>query len=385
LHGGGDKPAAQSELMLGERDMVRKILIGVGALLAVLAAVGFLLPSTARVERATVVKASPEDVFVIVNDLTRLREWASPMGDDPKATIALSGPPMGVGARIEWVSAAHGSGSQEIVESEPFSVVRSKMGSGGVIGGHSTLALAPAMGGTKVTWSFEADLGLNPIDRYLGLLLDVRLGSAHERGLQRLKALVEPMAEANLQEALAAGADVSGMGSDLPDSFTPADADPEKGPQIVSVEGRNVIRVQGQATVSDDAAISAALGEAYGKILTFAEQNGLDVGGGAPQAVTLSTAEGVWSFEAAMPLLAPPGSDVVEVEGVEIGKSYAGRAVKLTHKGPYSTLSKTYERLREHARANGLKEKGVLWEEYVTDPAEIDEDALLTNVYLAVE
>ena len=364
--------------------MVRKILIGVAGLLALLAAAGFLLPSTARVERSTVVRASPEEVFVVINDLTRWREWASPMGADPQAALSLSGPPMGVGARIAWTSEAHGSGSEEIVESEPFSVIRTKVDAGIADRGESTLSFAPTMGGTKVTWVFEAELGLSPISRYWGLMMDTRLGPAHEGSLARLKALVEPLAEANLREALATGSDASGVVTDLPDMLSPADADPEKAAQVVSVEGRHVIRVQGQAAVSDDAAISAALGDAYGKILIFAEQNGLEVGGGAPQAVTLSTADGVWSFEAAMPLVVPAGSDLVEVEGVTVGKSYAGRAIKLTHKGPYSTLSRTYERLRDHARENGLKEKGVLWEEYVTDPAEMGEDSLLTNVYLAV-
>jgi len=57
----------------------------------------------------------------------------------------------------------------------------------------------------------------------------------------------------------------------------------------------------------------------------------------------------------------------------------------VTHKGPYSTLSQAYERLRAFARDNKLKEKGVIWEEYVGDPAEMEDDALLTNVYIAID
>lgn len=86
-----------------------------------------------------------------------------------------------------------------------------------------------------------------------------------------------------------------------------------------------------------------------------------------------------------MPLAAVPEGELVPTEGVSIGKSYSGRAIKLTHKGPYSTLSASYERLRSFARENKLKEKGLIWEEYVGDPAEMGDDALLTNVYIAIE
>jgi len=364
--------------------MVRKVLLGLAALVVVLVGVGFLLPSTARVERSIIVKAAPEDVFVIVNDLTRFKEWNAWSEKDPKMTMMLSGPPTGVGAIMTWNSEVLGAGRQEIVESTPYSAVRVKLSFGGAGDGHATLSLAPTMGGTKVDWSYEADLGINPVMRYFGLFMDQWVGDDYARGLSRLKALVEPLAEASTLEALSGDGSMN-LASELPDMLSPPDADPTKGPEVVTVEGRAVIRVRGEAPESDNAAISAALGEAYNKLLTFAEQNAVDVGGGAPQAVTISNTAGVWAFEASMPLASPPGQDLVAVEGVSVGKSYTGRAVKLTHKGPYSTLPQSFERLRAFAREKKLKEKGLLWEEYVSDPAELGEDQLLTNIYLAVD
>ena len=51
--------------------------------------------------------------------------------------------------------------------------------------------LEPEGEGTKVTWGFEADLGYNPVTRYMGLMFDSWIGADYEAGLASLKALVE--------------------------------------------------------------------------------------------------------------------------------------------------------------------------------------------------
>ena len=113
--------------------------------------------------------------------------------------------------------------------------------------------------------------------------------------------------------------------------------------------------------------------------------NNLNVAG-APLAITIShSAAGDWVFDAAMPLESRPDAAVAEADGVKVSDSYAGRVVKLTHKGPYNSMVPTYERIHAYTKANNLKEKPVAWEEYVSDPAETDEAELLTNVYVAIE
>lgn len=362
-------------------DMVRKIAIGFGALVILLIGVAFVLPSTTHVERSAVIKASPEEVFSVVNDYTRFNEWSPWAEMDPDMKYTLDGPPTGVGAKMSWTSDKVGSGSQQIVESEPFKHVRTKLDFGGRGPAVATFNLEPVEGGTKIVWGLDVDAGMNPIDRYFGLMLDSFVGKDYERGLEKLKALVEASADAATREALAD----PGTGAMPPDIYTPVAADPTKGPEVVTVEARPIIKTQGSAPAADDAALSAALGGAFQKILTFAESNALEVGGGAPTAVTVSHENGVWVFEAAMPLSAPPATAPGEAEGVEIGKSYAGKAVKVTHKGPYSTLKSAYERLHAYTKENKLKEKGLAWEEYVGDPAETGDENLLTNVYIAVE
>ena len=45
--------------------------------------------------------------------------------------------------------------------------------------------------GTKITWGFDSDLGMNPIARWMGLMFDSWIGADYETGLANLKNLVE--------------------------------------------------------------------------------------------------------------------------------------------------------------------------------------------------
>jgi effector-binding domain-containing protein len=362
--------------------MVRNIAIGLVALVVVALGVAFLLPRNIKFERSTVVKATPEEIFAVVNDLTRFNEWSPWNKKDPKTKYTIEGAPTGVGAKMTWTSEALGNGSQEIIESEPFKTVKTKLEFTGEGPSYATFTLQPGDGGTKVTWGFETDLGSNPIARYMGLMIEHWVSPDYEEGLASLKALVEAQADASTKAALAD----PGTGAVPPDVPMAAEADPSKGPEVVAVASRPVITTRGSAISTDDKAMSGALGGAFQKILTFAETNGIEMGGGAPVAVTISHSDtGEWVFEAAMPIASKPSGAIAEADGVKLGQSYSGKAIKVTHKGPYSTLKQSYDRLHEYAKAHNLKEKPEQWEEYVGDPTETADDVLLTNVYIAVE
>ena len=54
--------------------------------------------------------------------------------------------------------------------------------------------LKPEGNQTQVTWGFESELGLNPMSRWMGLMMDNWVGGDYERGLVNLKTLVEQQA-----------------------------------------------------------------------------------------------------------------------------------------------------------------------------------------------
>jgi effector-binding domain-containing protein len=360
--------------------MVRNIIIGVVAFVAIVVGVAFVLPQQVHVERSMVMAAAPDQIFAVVNDLTRAREWGPWYKRDPKMQVAFDGPPAGEGAKIRWVSASEGSGSQEIVESSPFKTIKFKLDFDGQGTASASFQFATVEGGTKVTWGMDTDVGMNPIGRYMGLMFDTWVGKDFEEGLANLKKLVEVQAQSAVDEALA-----SPGGALPPDVPMSAAADPSKGPEVTTVEARPVLLTRSTAKASDGAAISAALGAAYQKLLNYGMTNNINVAG-APLAITIShDPAGNWVFDAAMPLESKPEAAVAEADGVKVGQSYSGRVVKLTHKGPYNTIAPSYDRIRAYIKANGLKEKPVAWEEYVSDPGETADSELLTNVYVAID
>ncbi len=56
--------------------ILKRTLFVVGAILVLMAVVGLFLPSHARVERSTVIKAPAEQVFPHVNDLKQWAAWS---------------------------------------------------------------------------------------------------------------------------------------------------------------------------------------------------------------------------------------------------------------------------------------------------------------------
>jgi hypothetical protein len=172
---------------------LRRILYGLAIAIVALAASAFLLPRQVHVERSAAVRAPPATVFEIVNGFGRFNEYSPWFELDPNAKYAYAGPSAGVGARMSWTSdeRAVGSGSQEIVRSDPPHTVQSRLEFGGEGTALSTWTIQAAEGGSTVTWAFDTDLGMNPVMRYMGLAFDHFIGRDYERGLAKLKTLAE--------------------------------------------------------------------------------------------------------------------------------------------------------------------------------------------------
>lgn len=181
-----------------------KWLLGAAVVLAVLivlvyAVVERVLPREVSVIRSIEIDASAADVFPYVNSLRPGAAWspwligdAAPDGD-PNAQLVYSGPELGVGAMLEWHSEnpTIGMGTQVIVVSEPDSMVVSEVEFSPFERVVATFELNEAGGKTEVTWRFDVDYSGNFLLRFTGPTMDQWMGSEYERGLARLKALVE--------------------------------------------------------------------------------------------------------------------------------------------------------------------------------------------------
>lgn len=167
------------------------------ALILLIIAGGFLLPSAVHVERDIVVNAAPETVYTLISDFHAWDAWSPWAKLDPNAEMTISG--SGLGQTMTWASdnPQVGQGSQEIVEMDAPNTLKTHLDFGDMGMADATFTLVPEDDQTRIIWSLDTDSRAGvpflkqPMSTYFGLLMDDMVGSDYETGLQNLKNLVE--------------------------------------------------------------------------------------------------------------------------------------------------------------------------------------------------
>ena len=177
--------------------IIKRVLIGIVALLALFFVVGFLLPKDIRVERSLEIGAPPQAVFEMVNDFRQFNSWQPWALIDPATRYVYEGPATGAGSRMIWYSdhPEVGDGIQEIIASEPYSRVRTNLDFGMQGTATADYLIDESDGGAVLTWTLETNMGDNPIMGYVGLMMDGMVGTAYEQGLANLKEILESQPE----------------------------------------------------------------------------------------------------------------------------------------------------------------------------------------------
>jgi uncharacterized protein YndB with AHSA1/START domain len=198
--------------------MRRVMLIVLGVLVGlvlVLLAVVATRPATTHVERSRVVKATPADLWPHISDLRDFPRWDPWSVRDPNEIDDFSNPSTGAGAWYTWAGNDQvGQGKMTITAVEPekklvedLEFIEPFPAKAAI-----TLTLAPAEGGTTVTWSYDSHNGLSAKAASLFIDMDKMLGPDFATGLENLSKLAEADAQAR-EQAEAAPAD---MGSAAP-------------------------------------------------------------------------------------------------------------------------------------------------------------------------
>tara|TARA_Y100000034_G_C6886591_1_gene407150 strand:+ start:1499 stop:2032 length:534 start_codon:yes stop_codon:yes gene_type:complete len=173
-------------------DVLRKLLIFIGILIALLVAISFVLPKEYSVERSVVIEAAPSDVYPYIVDLKEWQKWGVWFKRDPNMKLDYFGPDRAIGMRSVWRSETEGNGEMEITQLEHNSKVVYRlyfpdfdMGSTGVV------SISQSPEGSRVVWKDEGVVDNNPINRYFVLFMDSMIGPDFELGLENLKTVVE--------------------------------------------------------------------------------------------------------------------------------------------------------------------------------------------------
>jgi uncharacterized cupredoxin-like copper-binding protein len=179
-----------------------KVLKALGVVLGSLIVLFFLITAfmspKSHMERAIVVNAAPEAIFQVVNNYQNFNKW-SPWADiDPNTKYFFEGPQSGVGAKMRWESKHDqvGNGSQWILESEENKRIKSQMKFGDMSGTYtSQILITPVEGGTEIVWTYDGDVtgtGLSSsMYKVMGKMMDKFLGPMYEKGLSKLRDVVE--------------------------------------------------------------------------------------------------------------------------------------------------------------------------------------------------
>jgi len=162
-------------------------------LLILLVVIGFLLPSSARVERSILIDAPAAKIFPHLDSMRAFHAWSPWTEIDPDTRYRFDGPDRGVGSRMSWESGNDqvGQGSQEITVSIPYERLETQLQFGDKGNGSADFVLEPEGTATRVRWQFSTTFGWDLFGRYVGLMLDTMIGVAYDKGLKTLKNRVE--------------------------------------------------------------------------------------------------------------------------------------------------------------------------------------------------
>jgi len=174
--------------------MFKTIAIVVVVLLAAILIFAATTPDTFRVQRATSIKAPPEKIFPLINDLHSWGSWSPWEKMDPAMKRTFSGAASGKGAVYEWEGNHEvGKGRMEITESSPPSKVGIKLDFIKPFEAHNIAEFTLESKGdsTNVTWAMH---GPNPyIAKVIHIFfsMDSMVGKQFEAGLANLKTIAE--------------------------------------------------------------------------------------------------------------------------------------------------------------------------------------------------
>lgn len=174
--------------------MLKKIFLGVAALVAILVIAIAMRSPEFRVERSVEMNAPAETAFRYVNDPHQMQKWNPWAQLDPKMKTEFSGASSGVGAVYAWEGNSQvGKGRQTIVESVPGKKVAMKLEFFEPMQANNDVVFAFDENGgrTHVTWRMTGTQNFMMKGMSMFMNMDKMVGDEFTKGLATLKTLAE--------------------------------------------------------------------------------------------------------------------------------------------------------------------------------------------------
>lgn len=172
--------------------MIKKILLGLAGIIAIILLIAAFKSPDFRVERSRTIAAPASALFDQVNDHHKFNTWNPFMKMDPNAKNTYSGPDSGVGAVCAWDGDKVGAGRATIIESKPNELVRLRMDWLRPMEGTSTVdfTIVPDSGKQRITWAMYGKS--NFMGRVMSIFMNCEkmCGPPFEDGLAALEKTV---------------------------------------------------------------------------------------------------------------------------------------------------------------------------------------------------
>ena len=151
-------------------------------------------PDSFRIQRSVSIKAPPQKIFPLINDLKAWAGWSPYEKKDPAMQRSFGPITAGKGATYEWAGDKNvGQGRMEILEAQPSNKVLIKLDFIKPFEAHNMaeFTLEPKGDTTLATWAIYGPSAY--ITKVMGLFfnMDTMIGKDFEAGLADLKAAAE--------------------------------------------------------------------------------------------------------------------------------------------------------------------------------------------------
>jgi len=174
--------------------MLKKIGIGVAALVVLFVALVAVQPSEFTITRSATISAPPATVFPLVNDFHAWGAWSPWEKLDTGMKKTFSGSEKGKGAVYEWSGNDKvGTGRMEITDSRENAQIDIKLDFIAPFAASNTtlFTFVPEGAGTKVVWAMSGHNNFLSKAFSLFMNMDKMVGSDFEKGLAEMKKAAE--------------------------------------------------------------------------------------------------------------------------------------------------------------------------------------------------
>jgi uncharacterized protein YndB with AHSA1/START domain len=173
--------------------MIKKIAIGVAAIIAIILILAVMQPNDFKIVRSTTIKAPAEKIVPLISDFHQWGSWSPWEKLDPAMVRTHSGAASGPGAHYHWKGNDQvGEGHMEVLSVAP-NAVKIKLDFLSPFEAHNITDFVLDTKGdtTTVTWTMSGPS--NFMTKLMGVFvsMDKMVGPDFEKGLASMKAVAE--------------------------------------------------------------------------------------------------------------------------------------------------------------------------------------------------